>query len=365
MPFFARFFVWAALFFLCAGVLPASAEPRFKLSEAQLEVVPEQGVPVFLGGGDVRMGSMPYYPARYVVIDRQASKKIGIEPSLLIFSAKGEFVQRFAYSQADSCRELSLSPDGKVLAIGLGEGAVRTFEFRSYPFFALLEEVPYFARREARSLYWAGDHNAVYTSVRNSELRSCESAPCGILSVRLLDPLKAESKVLAAGSEQCDYTPDALEGAKLAINGVCLASPEDWAKTDTSRPVKKRVLELGSAAQRQKSVPAKTDAPTLSTDTDADVRRKVQETARLLLMTDIFCSTQSGTAEADAILQGLVWRYGTQGMKEYAGLLTTSLQDMHPELEELLADSGKKSRQEKQCRQNLQKREQALRYFSQ
>ncbi|MDL2316191.1 hypothetical protein LJC59_03830 [Desulfovibrio sp. OttesenSCG-928-A18] len=369
-----RFTTWLfGLFGVCvlAGMIFAghARAQKFFLKKNSFAIFTEQGESLIFEDDEVGSFAIRYAPGRYVTLDKQRAARAGLEPCIVLFNAKSEYMGHFPFAEAASCRDLTLSPDGRVLAVDAGSEAVRRWYFFSYPFFIPLGEAHHAPGQgsEAESpapFFWTGDHAAVIAIFQDRPERECGSEPCGSTSVLMYDALRGQSTIFAQGTELCDSTPVTVEAGKLHIQSQCVARVKDWSKENSRRTVKRQIVELGDFAVRNIIPPAPKGQPRLSTDPEDQVKAMLEDSARTFLLSDLFCETRTSDGDVDSILQGIVWRFGVERLREFSEVFVQAAGALQDDLESILADESQKGVQEKQCQQWLKAREQALLYFA-
>ncbi len=223
------------LFMLAA---PAYAEPSLSqkvnlFSENTMNMELPGG-----GGAAFKVNIKPVAGANlvYAVPDPESAARLGQTASIFLFDLRGKFVDQVRGFNAASCRQVSMSPNGQVLAVDSGPDHNRTWHFLALPSYKPYPgQLAYSltAQTEAAPLAWITDNFVVapiLSEPKDRALRCGDKPQCGNLSVNLYNISKNLLMPLFRGTDLCGYYYAGASGRTIYGNKVCVPKVEDWSK---------------------------------------------------------------------------------------------------------------------------------------
>ena len=241
--------IFFGLFFCLVAAFPALAAG----SGAELTLKDDQIV-LLKGGKSAALdrGMFPAQPIddtgmRFLGVGPDEAKELGMAPGLYIFKGEGKPVAFAATDKAGFCADVTISPNGKILAMDAGTSLVRDWFFFSYPEMKPLGDTVYYLTPDTPAIIWAGETGALVSTMNvDGHGRSCGYDPCGPVSVSYYDIGTHKAVKLLPGTDLCDYTLTGLAngGLEAAAAELCLPSPKEWEIFPEGKPVKTVTVKL-------------------------------------------------------------------------------------------------------------------------
>lgn len=218
----------------------------------QISAQGDQAVAV-LGGKPVPLSTedFPLQPSsngglRFMTVDGEQAKD-GLPQGLYLFNAKGALSAFLPDPDAEFCSTVSLSPDGKRLAVDFGSALIRTWKFYSYPDMRPLSgegisymsgDIPF-----ASQLTWV-DSDKVLFSAPKETARQCEYDPCEAVSVMLHAIATNKTVPVLEATDLCNYTLVGFVDGKVTADKTCLPSVDAWKVYPENPPREKVTVPL-------------------------------------------------------------------------------------------------------------------------
>ncbi len=174
---------------------------------------------------------------RFMTVGEDQAKK-NLPVGLYLFDAKGALTAFLDNPAAEFCSAVSLSPDGKRLAMDSGTFLIRSWNFYAYPEMKPLPNgsVSYLSGEDAVDLIWADNDNVLFTAPTETA-RQCEYDPCEAHSVVRHTLSTGKSATLLAATDLCNYTLRSFADGKVTADKLCLPNLDAWKSYPENAPV--------------------------------------------------------------------------------------------------------------------------------
>ncbi len=176
---------------------------------------------------------------QFVTLDEDAAKRIGKNPSLLVFDASGVLAAETSDIpdvDIEQISDLSLSPAGNILAVSHGTWVVRDWSFLTFPGLAPAgKSISHLSGGEDRAdIAWVDGDRVLVTVLNEKSGRTCgDYDPCGKRSVVMYGIRAGKVTPVLAGTDLCDYELGSFDGKVVTAHKACAKTVKDWDSADS------------------------------------------------------------------------------------------------------------------------------------